>query len=339
MPARPADQDALDLGDPPGGQEALLVADGDDLVVQLRLPRRREEVLADALDEVRPAGAAREHRALRVGGDDADVGVLRLEVAGRAGDRAARAGTGDEVGDPPGRLRPQLGPGRLLVGQRVVRVGVLVGPEGVAAPRSGARRPSSSSAGRRGRRRPGTRRPRRRRPAAARSSPVPPCRSSRTRSGSRAGRRRWPARRRCCRSSARRSCRPAGAGRRARRRASSPAPGGPSTSRRGWSSPSSWPARSGSRSTSLIRLIRTSGVLPIRSSTESAIAVPARRSSPMPGAYPRPVAGTGPSRRSGAGGGRPADERDGRAGQQRGEEHDDRAQRHRRPGGRASGGS
>ena len=92
---------------------------------------------------------------------------------------------------------------------------------------------SSSSAGRRARRRPGTRRPRRRRPAAARSSPAPPCRSSRTRTGSRAGRRRWPARRRCCRSSARRSCRPAAAGRRARRRGSSPAPAGPSTTRRG----------------------------------------------------------------------------------------------------------
>ena len=219
---------------------------GDDLVVQVAVPRRREEVLADALDEVRPAGAAGEHRALGVGGDDPDRRVLRLEVAGDAGDRAARAGAGDEVGDPPGGLRPQLGPGGLLVGQRVGRVGVLVGAERAAARRSGARRRSSSSAGPPARPPPGTPRPRRRRPGAARSSPGRPCRSSRTRSGSRAGRRRWPGRRRCCRWSARRSCRRAGAGRRARRRGSSPAPGGPSTSRRGWSSPSSSPARWGS---------------------------------------------------------------------------------------------
>ena len=90
-----------------------------------------EEVLADALDEVRPSRAAGEHRALGVGGDDLDRRVLRLQVAGDAGDRAARARAGDEVGDPPGRLAPDLGPGGLLVGQRVGRVGVLVGAEGV----------------------------------------------------------------------------------------------------------------------------------------------------------------------------------------------------------------
>ena len=130
-----ADEDPLGLRHPAGGEEALLVGDGDDLVVELGLPRRREEVLADALDEVRPARAAGEHRTLGVGGDDPDVRVLRLEVAGGAGDRAARAGTGDEVGDPPGGLAPQLGPGRQLVGARVGRVGVLVGAKGVRARR------------------------------------------------------------------------------------------------------------------------------------------------------------------------------------------------------------
>ena len=90
------------------------------------------EVLADALDEVRPARAAGEHRHLRIGGDDLDVGVLRLQVSGGAGDGAARAGAGDEVGDAPAGLAPHLGPGGLLVGQRVVGVGVLVGAERVA---------------------------------------------------------------------------------------------------------------------------------------------------------------------------------------------------------------
>ena len=50
----PTDQDPFGLGHAPGGEEALLVGDGDDLVVQVRVPRRREEVLADALDEVWP---------------------------------------------------------------------------------------------------------------------------------------------------------------------------------------------------------------------------------------------------------------------------------------------
>ncbi len=112
------DQDALDLADATGGEEALLVADRDHLVVELGLPRGREEVLADTLDQVGPAGAAREHRALRVGGDDLDRRVLLLEVARRAGERAARAGAGDEVGDAPGRLAPQLGSGRLARGRR-----------------------------------------------------------------------------------------------------------------------------------------------------------------------------------------------------------------------------
>ena len=129
---RVAHQDALDLGHPAGGEEALLVADRDDVVVEVRVPRGREEVLADALHEVRAPRPAREHRALGVGGDDLDGRVLGLQVAGDPGDRAARAGPGDEVGDAPGRLGPQLGPGGLLVGQRVGRVGVLVGPERVA---------------------------------------------------------------------------------------------------------------------------------------------------------------------------------------------------------------
>ena len=202
-----------------------------------------EEVLADALDEVGPPRSAGEHRPLRIGGDDLDVRVLRLEVAGGAGDRAARAGAGDEVGDPPGGLAPQLGPGRQLVGPGVRRVGVLVGAEGGQLVGEPGGDGVVALAGPRGRRRPGRRRPRRRRPAAARSSPARPCRSSRTRSGSRAGRRRSPGRHRCCRSSARRSCLPVGARRRARPGGSSPTPAGPSTSRPGWTSPSSSPAR------------------------------------------------------------------------------------------------
>ena len=60
------------------------------------------------------------------------AGVLLLEVAGRAGERAARAGAGHEVGDATSRLLPDLRAGGLGVRQRVVRVRVLVRPERVA---------------------------------------------------------------------------------------------------------------------------------------------------------------------------------------------------------------
>ncbi len=53
--------------------------------------------------------------------------VLLLEVAPDAADRAAGAHAGNEVGDPAVRLLPDLGTGGLVVGARVVRVGVLVG--------------------------------------------------------------------------------------------------------------------------------------------------------------------------------------------------------------------
>ena len=86
------------------------------------------EVLADALDEVGPPGAAGVHRALRVGPDHLDPPVGRLlQVAARAADRAAGADARHEVRDPPVGLRPQLGPGLQVVRLGVVHVGVLVG--------------------------------------------------------------------------------------------------------------------------------------------------------------------------------------------------------------------
>ena len=80
-------------------------------------------------DEIRPSRSAREHRALGIGADDLHVGVLRLQVAGDAGDRAAGADAGDEVRDAPGGLAPDLGAGGQLVRARVGLVGVLVGTE------------------------------------------------------------------------------------------------------------------------------------------------------------------------------------------------------------------
>ena len=91
-----------------------------------RVVRAGEEVLADALGQVRPGGVARQDGALRIRADDDDRRVLRLQVAGRAGDRAAGPDAGDEVGHPPLGLVPDLGAGRPLVGVRVLLVPVLV---------------------------------------------------------------------------------------------------------------------------------------------------------------------------------------------------------------------
>ena len=103
--------------------------DADPAVDHRRVVGAREEVLADALGEVRPGRVAGQHAALRVGADDPQRRVLRLEVAGDAGDRAAGADRRDEVRDPALGLRPDLGAGRPLVGVGVRLVPVLVGLE------------------------------------------------------------------------------------------------------------------------------------------------------------------------------------------------------------------
>ena len=53
-----------------------------------------------------------------------------MQVAPGARDGAAGAGAGDEVGDPAVGVAPDLGAGRLVVRQRAVGVGVLVGLPG-----------------------------------------------------------------------------------------------------------------------------------------------------------------------------------------------------------------
>ncbi len=122
-----ADEQALLLGEAAGHLEGVLVGHGDDLVGHVPVVGARPEVLADALDQVRTAGAAGVDRALRVRADHLDRAVADLlEVASGAADRAAGADARDEVGDLPLRLLPQFGTGGLVVRARVVRVGVLV---------------------------------------------------------------------------------------------------------------------------------------------------------------------------------------------------------------------
>ena len=109
--------------------------------------RRRPEVLADALDEVRPAGAARVHRALGVGADDPDPPPLSLlEVPPGAADRPAGTDAGDEVGDPAlGRTRSPARSSRS--GSRAHRVGVLVRLPGARRSRAPAGPTPSSTSG------------------------------------------------------------------------------------------------------------------------------------------------------------------------------------------------
>jgi len=103
-------------------------ANGDDLVADTPVEGLGPEVLTNPLDEVGPARAARVHGALGVGADHADRPVRHLlQVAPGARDGATGAHTGDELGDPAARLLPQLRPRRLVVGEWIVRVGVLVG--------------------------------------------------------------------------------------------------------------------------------------------------------------------------------------------------------------------
>ena len=175
--ARTAGQDALLARDPPRHRERVAVADADPAVDDGRVVGAREEVLAHALGQVRPSRVARQDAALRVGADDLDRRVPCLERVGGAGDRAAGPDAGDEMGDPPVGLVPQLGTGRPLVGRRVLGVPVLVGLErarDVAG--EPARRPSSSSRATRARRWSGTGRPPRRTHAGAAASPMTACR-------------------------------------------------------------------------------------------------------------------------------------------------------------------
>src|SRR5581483_5482204 len=90
------------------------------------------EVLAHALHQVGmdvlgPAGI---DRPLGIGADHYEVGVALAQVASHAGDRPAGTDAGNEVGDAPGGLLPDLRSGALVMSLRVGRVEVLVGLEG-----------------------------------------------------------------------------------------------------------------------------------------------------------------------------------------------------------------
>ncbi len=110
-PARPAGQDPLLAGQSPGHREGVVVAHAHPAIDDGRVVRPRDEVLADALGQVRPGGVPRQDAPLRVGADHLDRRVLVLEEVRHAGDGPAGPDAGHEVGDPAVRLPPRV-PGR-----------------------------------------------------------------------------------------------------------------------------------------------------------------------------------------------------------------------------------
>ena len=119
QPAGAADEDPFLAGDASRGEEGILVGDFHPRVDQRRVEGARPEVLADALHLVGVHGVGLGVDAsLGVGADDLDRRVVLLEVLRHAGDRAAGADAGHEVGHPPAALLPDLGAGRLVVGAR-----------------------------------------------------------------------------------------------------------------------------------------------------------------------------------------------------------------------------
>ncbi len=129
-PARLAGEDPLLAGDPAGHRECVTIRHPNPAIHRRGVERAGEEILADALGEVRAGGVAGQHRALGIGADHDEVGLLRAEEVHRSRDRAARADACDEVRQATIGLLPDLGSRRPLVGARVLHVPVLVRLEG-----------------------------------------------------------------------------------------------------------------------------------------------------------------------------------------------------------------
>ena len=111
----PSEQQTLFACHPASREERVLVGHGHVAVDHTRIEGLGPEVLSDTLDEIRPRLGGRVDRAVGVGPDHLDVGVLFFEVATGSRDGSTGSDSGDEVGDPPLGLSPYLGPGRLVM--------------------------------------------------------------------------------------------------------------------------------------------------------------------------------------------------------------------------------
>ena len=127
-PRRPTDEDAFLARELARRHEGFAIRHLDEFVDDVPIEGARPEVLADALDLVRSDLAAVD-RALGIGTDDADRGVLFLEVLPDAGDRAPGADAGHKGRDATVGLPPDLRAGRPVVRLGVPGVEVLVGLE------------------------------------------------------------------------------------------------------------------------------------------------------------------------------------------------------------------
>src|SRR5690606_26422018 len=136
--ARAADEETFLAGQTPRHRERISIIDRSPLVDHRHVESTRNLVLADSLYLVggRLALVARlrdlpEDRTDRISPDDADVRVPLLQIAADARNRPARAGRGDEMGDPPLRLFPDLGPCGRVMGGRIGGIVELVGEDRV----------------------------------------------------------------------------------------------------------------------------------------------------------------------------------------------------------------
>src|SRR5208337_372674 len=92
-----ADQNTLFLGHATGPTEGFVVGHRLNAAEQARVEILGNESGANALDLVRPwLAAGNDRRVGRFDGNGAEIGLLRTNIAGGAGDRAARADAGDE---------------------------------------------------------------------------------------------------------------------------------------------------------------------------------------------------------------------------------------------------
>ena len=114
----------------PPGREGFLVRDGNHLVVGGGVERRRHETRADALQAVRTRCTALQHRALyRLHRHHAHRGILRLQIFGHAGQRAAGAHARHEDVYLAVGILPDFGTGGAAMHRWVGRVGKLVGDQ------------------------------------------------------------------------------------------------------------------------------------------------------------------------------------------------------------------
>ena len=132
---RVAGEDAFFARDAPRHHRGVLVGHLLEVIDDVEVDVLRQEVLADALGDVRvdlvlveDAGLLvfLEHRPVGVDAPHLDRGIPFLQIAADAADRAAGADADDEVRDRAVGLLPDLRPGLLVVRRRVRQVVVLV---------------------------------------------------------------------------------------------------------------------------------------------------------------------------------------------------------------------